>query len=178
MDELEVAAYLDRRLPEDERSRLEGHLAGCRACREELIELELLRHRLRRPGRLAVAAAMATAAAAAVVFVVWPGIGARDKEAIRGTQIGNALVAYGPIGETSLESIRFVWGAAPHATTYRLTVSNSGGIILWSGSAADTAAVLPDSVILRRGDSYAWMADALLEDGTTRSTGLREFQPQ
>jgi hypothetical protein len=37
--------------------------------------------------------------------------------------------------------------------------------------------ILPASVTLRAGDRYFWVADAILEDGSSRSTGLREFIP-
>ena len=61
------------------------------------------------------------------------------------------------------------------AVTYRLTVTRGDGAAVWSYSGVDTVAALPDSIVLRPGQRYLWVADALLSDGTTRSTGLREF---
>jgi anti-sigma factor RsiW len=178
MDELEVAAYLDRRMPDEERRRMDAHLAACSDCRAEVVDVELFRRRFRRPRRLAMAATLALATAAGIVLMVMPRLGSEGKATLRDSGTDNRLVVYGPLGEISSDSIRFVWGAIPHATTYRLTVSTGGGRVVWSASVADTVATLPDSVVLRRGDQYGWVVDALLGDGTTRSTGLREFHPQ
>jgi hypothetical protein len=56
-----------------------------------------------------------------------------------------------------------------------LTISRADAHPVWSLSSTDTVATLPDSVGLRPSERYFWVADALLSDGTTRSTGLREF---
>jgi anti-sigma factor RsiW len=39
LDKKKISAYLDGELPEDERARIEKHLAECRACRAEAEEL-------------------------------------------------------------------------------------------------------------------------------------------
>jgi hypothetical protein len=119
----------------------------------------------------------AIAAAIVLVFViVRPDSSETDQRALmRSDTAGEPLVAYGPIGTPNRLGLRFVWGAVPGAESYRLTVSRGDAHALWSSSGTDTVATLPDSVTLRVNERYYWVADALLSDGTTRSTGLREF---
>jgi hypothetical protein len=85
------------------------------------------------------------------------------------------LVAYGPLGTTRDAGVQFVWGAASGSESYRLSVSRSDGQAIWSISGTDTLATLPASVVLRPNERYYWVVDAILHDGSTRSTGLREF---
>ncbi len=172
MNEFEMAAYLDRRLSATDRDRVEGHLAGCADCREELLQVRSLLRRAARPRRLIVGASLLAAAATLVLIVRPTGI-----DPVRGGGAPSTLTAYGPTGDAALSSLRFVWGAAPGAATYRLTVSGGDGVPVWSASVADTVMALPDSVTLQADRRYVWIADALLGDGSTRSTGLHEFRP-
>jgi hypothetical protein len=180
MNEYEIAAYLDRRVTAAEQERIEGHLAGCGECRQEVIQSHRLLRRIGRPKRLLLIGTL-LAAAAVLVVMVRPALVAPGAEVVtpgmRDGGNGSPLVAYGPSGETALTSLHFVWSPASSATTYRLTVSRSDGVPVWSSSTADTALTLPDSVVFRVGDSYFWVVDALLSDGSTRSTGLHEFRP-
>ena len=172
MNEFEMAAYVDRRLGPADRERVEAHLAGCAECRHEMLEVRgLLRHAAR-PRRLIVAASLLAAAAALVLFVR-----PATLAPVRDAGTSPVLTAYGPTGDAALASLRFVWGAVPGVATYRLTVSGPDGAPVWSGSVADTAWALPDSVTLQVDQRYFWVADALLDDGSTRSTGLHEFRP-
>lgn len=173
MNESEVAAYLDRRLPASERGRIEGHLAECQDCRVEVIQSEQLMRRLGQPRRLLMGSGL-VATAAALTLVLWPGAPA-GKTTLRDGATSSTLVAYGPTGEVEPQGLRFVWADAPGVTTYRLIVSDEAGAPVWSGSVADTVGSLPDSVTLRRDRGYFWVVDALLADGTIHSTGLREF---
>lgn len=172
MNEFEMAAYVDRRLAAADRERVENHLAGCADCRREALEVRgLLRHAAR-PRRFFIAASLLAAAASLFLFV--------RPASVDQVRVGDApatLVAYGPTGEAPLTSLRFVWGAVAGVASYRLTVSGGTGAPVWSGSVADTTWALPDSVTLRADQRYFWVADALLEDGSTRSTGLHEFRP-
>lgn len=180
MNEFEVAAYLDRRLPAPDRDRLERHLAGCEDCRQEVSEIHRILVRGRRRRRILVGGAL-LATAAALLLVVRPTLFAPHGDIgappIRDAGGSPTLIAYGPSGEAALRSLRFVWGAAPGVTTYRLTVSGEDGVTIWTGSVSDTTVFLPDSVRVQAGRRYFWIADALLQDGAARSTGLREFQP-
>lgn len=176
MDDVQLSMYLDQRLSPEERAAADAHLAGCSACRDEVVAVSRLLQRHRRPQRIARAAALAAAAVVAIVLIpsVWRTPSAsRDQRGSSGT---NVIRAYGPIGEAVGPAPQFVWGAVAGAVSYRLTVSGANGATLWSGSTVDTIAVLPDSVVLRRDSAYLWVTDALLEDGGARSTGMHEFQ--
>lgn len=170
--EFEMATYLDRRLGAADRDRVEGHLAGCAECRQEMIQVQGLLGRSGRPRRLLLGAGLLAAAAALILIVLPASVGP-----VRSGGAPSILTAYGPTGDVPLSSLRFVWGAAPGVATYRLTVSGVDGVPLWSGSVADTVMALPDSVRLQADQRYVWFADALLGDGSTRSTGLHEFRP-
>jgi hypothetical protein len=172
-----VAAYLDQRLPPAERTRLVRHLIVCEECRLEVSETQALL--ARRGRRRWFAAAGLIAAAALLVLVLRPIVAPSDPPpsiAVREGGSSAMLTAYGPVGEVEGDSLRLLWGAAPGATVYRVTVTAAGGRALWSGSIPDTSTTLPDSVRLEAGVMYYWVADALLANGTTRSTGLRGFQ--
>jgi len=180
MNEFEVAAYLDRRLPPGDRERVEGHLAGCRECREEVLQTQEALARGRRPKRLLIASVV-LAAAATLAIVILPTIrpsgAGNQSETVRGAAGSPSLMALGPLGEAPAAGLRFVWGRAAGATIYRLTLSGADGVPLWTANTGDTTLALPDSVRLQTGKPYYWMIDALLGDGTTRSTGLHEFHP-
>jgi hypothetical protein len=179
MTDVELAAFLDRRLSIPDRERIAAHLAACPECRADVRETQAVLARVRRPRRIAFAAGSLAAAALLVVFVLptrrsdGP-VGAPDL--VRAPDAPPALVAIGPSSEARAADLRFTWGRATDALTYRLTLSGEQGIPLWSASTADTSLALPDSVRLTPGARYYWIADALLRDGTSRSTGLRQFQ--
>jgi anti-sigma factor RsiW len=175
LTDVQIATYLDRTLTAPQRDLVEDHLAICPECRQHVLETRELLERMRRPRKFLIGGTLA--AAAAVVFLV-----ARpepdpidQRKLMRSDGTPTSLVAYGPISTAARVGLRFVWSAAPGAESYRLTVSRADAQPVWSSSGTDTVARLPDSVVLRSGERYFWVADALLSDGTTRSTGLREF---
>ena len=182
LTDADVAAYLDRGLSAVRRDRIEGHLAGCAECRLEVLEAQQLVKRVR-PFRRAPVWAGSMAAAAAVALLVaklgsGPGRLPEITTPVRAYGGTSQLVVYGPTGEgMPAHRVSFVWGAAAAALTYRLTVTASDEAPVWSRSGPDTAVVLPDSIVLSPGRRYFWVADALLADGGTRSTGMREFMP-
>jgi hypothetical protein len=170
----EIAAYLDRTLTTAERDRVEDHLAACPDCRQQLLETKELLERVRRPRNLLISGALA-AAAVVVFFVVRADSDRTEGTLMRSDGAAAPLVAYGPLGTTASAGLRFVWSAAPARESYRLSVSRIDGQAVWSSSGTDTVATLPSSVVLRPNERYYWVVDALINDGTTRSTGLREF---
>ena len=180
MNEFEVAVFLDRRLSPTERDRVDAHLAICADCRAEIVATgELLAWSKRR--RRVVIGAGTLAIAATLLLVLRPALrnepGSAGNEQVRDASAVTPLVAYGPAGDQTAPPLRFVWASAPRASAYRLSVTDANGAPVWTFTAADTSAALPDSVTLAVGVAYFWVVDAMLDDGTTRSTELREFRP-
>lgn len=178
MSDLELAAYLDRGLAIPERDRVEDHLTTCAECRKHVVEAQRLIERARRPRRFILSGTLVAAAAAFLLLAV-PTLRftpSRIQQPVtRSDATSPSLIAYGPAGDVKTGELRFVWGAANDAVSYRFTLSQTNGETVWSVSTLDTTIVLPASVILPIGVQYYWVADGLLRDGHTRSTGLHEF---
>jgi anti-sigma factor RsiW len=175
MTEAEIAAYIDGTLSGPSRERAEAHLASCVECRYDLVESQKVLRGMRRPRKAVIVGTLA-AAAVATFLIARPSATPVEREpVVRSDGVAVLLRAYGPIGPTARAGLRFVWAEAPGAQSYRLTVSRENGVGVWSSSGTDTVATLPDSVTLNPSERYFWVSDALLSDGATRSTGLREF---
>jgi putative zinc finger protein len=183
----DVSAYLDRALPHGDRDRVEAHLADCNECRQEVVELSrLLRSR---PARRSMAGwAIAAGIAAAFVIMVGrlpEGPGTRPIQAPGAVERGLVseeearLSAWGPMGRTSISRDSLVLAWAPSRDSnpqYHVTLADSEGGILWTGSTRDTMLRLPPSLTLPGGRTYYWYTDALLPDGRALSTGVQEFR--
>lgn len=179
MNDLDLSAYIDDRLPAAQRDLVEAHLAECAACRENMLSSRRLIRASRRPRRNLIAVG-ALIAAGVVTFMILPALpdgASRGASTMRDAGDTPALVAYGPSGETPpAKPLRASWAPAPGATLYRFTLATADGAPIWNASVTDTSLAIPDSVTLRNDTRYVWMVDALLGTGATRSTGLREFQ--
>jgi Putative zinc-finger len=177
LSDSEMARYLDRRVSLEERDRIEDHLASCAECREHALGTQQLLRGARRP-RVVVAGSVLAAAAAVILIWIARVEPAKDPSAqqLRGVASDNTgLIAYGPTGDAQRQTLRFVWGSAAGAASYRLSVTAANGAQAWSQSGVDTVATLPRSITLLIGERYLWVADAVMRDGSTRTTGLREF---
>ena len=174
--EFDIAGYLDRGLSQADRDRVENHLSECTECRHSVAATQHLLSRAKRPRRLlGIATIVAVAATALVVVQLQRPLAEREPLRAASTD-GSAIVAYSPLGEVAPESIRFMWGRLPEAISYRLTVSSPDGAVVYSNSGVDTTVVLPVNVRLVPSAKYTWVADAIMKDGSTRSTGLRDFE--
>jgi len=177
MTELEIASYLDRGMATADRERVENHMVDCAECRENVTEAEQLIRKVRRPRHFARFAGLAAIAAAALV-VFAPQLKRETQPPDRVTRDAaapSALAVYEPAESVANQPARFVWAAAPGATSYRITLSAADGTTVWSATINDTTATLPASVILEREIKYVWFVDANLPDGSAQSTGLREL---
>jgi anti-sigma factor RsiW len=174
LSDVEIAAYLDRTLSATDRDRVEDHLAECPDCRRQMLETKELLEKMRRPKKVFVGGA-AAAAVVLIFLIARPDVlSLRQPTRASGSE-SEQLAVYGPLGAAPRAGLRFVWAASPKAESYRLSASGVDGELLWSWSGTDTIATLPDSVRLIAGKRYVWVVDALLADGTTRSTGLRQI---
>jgi anti-sigma factor RsiW len=175
----EAAAYLDRRINAVERGRLDAHLSRCKECRSEVVALMEAIASDRRPRRRLLGGGLAAAAAVLLLSVARSGHGPADvsNPELRGDATPSRFVAYAPAGEVETRPLRFIWSSQKNAFSYRLTVTRATGEPVWSFSGPDTAVTMPATVHLDRDADFVWVVDALLADGTTATTGLREFTP-
>jgi hypothetical protein len=183
----ELAAYLSAALHGEELSRVESHLTQCDDCRSEVIEgrraidaASSIRRPASRPSRLLLAG---LAAAAVVLFAIWPTHERTLSPADRIVRGAGALPKASSIGIVApddggrldpLKSI-FIWHRDGDASTYRLTLTDESGGIVWTTNTADTGVALPPSVVLERGRRFFWYVDALRADGRSMTSGVHDF---
>lgn len=172
----QVAAFVDHRLQGTERAAVESHLAECADCRAEVVEVERLvggvrRHRARSLviGGLAVAAGLMLV----VSTVRHRGAGSDDGN-LRGIGAA-AIVPVGPSGGVSRAGLTLTWHGTGSGARYKVTLSNAAGTTLWSTDTPNTTVAIPDTIDLPAGAEYHWIVDALLPQGTTRTSGQQSF---
>jgi predicted anti-sigma-YlaC factor YlaD len=171
-----IASYLDRRMSDFDRERFENHLAECPDCRQAVIEAERLLKRVRPSWRANTIVGL-IAAAFILVAVDLKVQHKSDLSAPRTVRaIDAGLTAYGPSGEVTRSGLRFVWSPLAGAISYKILLVDATSQPVWSATPTDTSMALPATVVLRPGETYLWAVDALAADGTTHSTGLREFR--
>lgn len=177
-----VAAYLEGEISGAERERAEAHFAVCAACRGELVEVRRLADsapRIRRPAPAVGIAAAAVILLAAGLATLSGRLATPDGPVVRASDpvAVAALHAVAPAPGASLPAseLRFVWNAAPAGSTYRVVVLDASGSPLWAGETADTTAVVPSEIVLEPGATYFWFVDALSADGSSLTTGARQF---
>ena len=178
----DVAAFLDRRLTVAERAGVEAHLADCRLCRDEMTSVR----RLLRTGqsiRPIVLIPASLAAAAAIAFVALTLGRSTDLAGDRVRSQPTPAEAAGPIatrlpadGDTiSIARPAVVWSSIAGEPTYRFTLTDASGQLLWTSSTTDTSVTLPSQVNLHSRQTYFWYVDALRADGRAASTGVHRF---
>ncbi|MFQ6045874.1 MAG: zf-HC2 domain-containing protein [Gemmatimonadales bacterium] len=182
-----VAAYLDRTLDGARRRDVENHLADCDACRAEVVDVA---RALRRGSGRRVWYVIGPAAAAAAVAVLMLGqpreAGIVGDDVVRGpgvVEAGEGIERFetvAPSGDAPVgrDSLVFIWRPLGDDASYRLTVTEETGEELWTVVTVDTIAVLPDDVAPARDAVYFWYVDALLPDGRSATTGVREFRTE
>lgn len=174
MTEFEMAAYADQALGASDLERIEAHLADCRECRRELVEITDLRPA--QPERWLIRFAPLAAAAIIGLAILFRGSGTSPESGFRDPTLTLAapptLVA--PLGEVEVPGI-LTWSSVPHASRYRITIFNEDGATVWEQQALDTVVQLPDSVPLSPGTPYFWKVAAQLDRGRWVSSELTRF---
>jgi putative zinc finger protein len=176
LESSEIAAYLDRALTQTEREKVEAHLADCAQCRRESVEVLRVRNRMRRRSRWLVIPPVAAAAAVALfVLVRAGGMPGTTPPVLRDGGDGSiprvVLVSPPDSGAVGSQRVSFVWRSVGPEVSYRITISDLKGDIVWSAAASDTSARVPTSVQLRP-SLYYWYVDALLPDGRSVTSGV------
>jgi len=180
----QMAGYLDRSLSAGEIEQVEGHLADCSECREEIrAATGLIRSRKKREmwywGSSVVAAA-----AAVILFIAGPFSRSDTEEpTLRGPggafDAGiPAISAIAPQSGASVDrdGLTFVWRSLGADVNYRFTLTNLLGEEIWQTDVSDTSVVLSSEITLASGEVYVWLVDALLLDGRSVTTGSQSFE--
>lgn len=184
----QVAAILDERLHESDRTPALAHLAACADCRREVADLHrALRDHTRdrrsiRPWLVAV-----SGVAAALILIALPAGFDRVRpryDSPAATRVGGAaptdrppwLVIVAPTeGATVDATTTLAWRSGGPDASYLVTVQDTSGAVTWSSTLTDTTVALPASAGLVRGRRYFWSVDARLSDGASATTGVRAF---
>ena len=182
----DLAAYLDGRLSGQELERVESILAASAAARAELVDVSRMISTIpeRKPvsRRYWILPSLA-AAAAAIVLVAAPTLSRKpvarkvetERRAVPDDDVRIETIAPGDVASLDGGSPSFVWSAIPGAT-YRITLTNADGGTVWQTSTSDTAVALPASARITGGATYYWIVDALKDDGSSATSGVREFK--
>lgn len=178
----DVAAFLDRRLTTAERVGVEEHLADCSQCRGEVAAVRRLVNE--KPTRRSFALPVGLAAAAAIVFMLFT-VARPDSDRaaarLRTTpslpaDVSERITSVRPADGDSLPAERAVleWASTGNEPTYRLTVTDATGQLVWTRTTPDTTLTVPRA-LLEAHRTYFWYVDALRADGRAASTGVRRF---
>lgn len=185
LTESDIAAWLDRALPEPERRNVDAHLTSCDECRNEVSasqEAVSKAPRMTRPSRIPVRWVGLAAAAAVMVIAVSTlgrttndGTAERDSgAAVTGVQRVVAIVNPAD-GATLGSDRRLAWRGEGSGATYRITIGDDSGQPIHSATLPDTSFVIPQSIQLSAGRKYFWYVDAITSEGTTATSGLNSF---
>lgn len=179
----DIAAFIDRSLPVDQRARAESHLSTCDRCREELASCARLANNVPLPAQRRTAwRLVALAAAALMIAVVLRPITSRqplDSSRERGSVDTRArMVTVFPARDAQVtrSSLRFVWRRDDHGGSYRVIVTDASGAPAWTEDTADTTASPPLTVALVPGVRYFWRVEALHPDGSVAQSSEMPFR--
>jgi hypothetical protein len=182
LDPDEVAAFLDGRLEGEELERVQARFAEDAGARQELIKASRIVSTLPakqrvRVGGLPLLAGLAAAAAIAFV-VVQP-----SRQAISSVPVATERtvtedvdrleLTYPADGATISGTAKSLSWHSVSGVSYRLLVSDAQGRTVLEQTTSDTSVTMPAT--LRKGATYFWSVDALAPDGSSLTSGLREF---
>lgn len=167
LDDHVIAGLADGTLSPALRAAVLPHLAGCMRCRTALASVtralaepavtRAIVATERGPRRLFRIAVPLTAAAVLLLLLRSPS--PQDGGHRGGTPVSNAPVPVSPVGTVADASV-LVWRSVTRADAYRVTLFDADGRVAYETRATDTAASLPDSVVLVAGRPYLWKVEA------------------
>ena len=172
----QAAAYLDRSLPDAERTGVAAHLAGCRLCRDEIVALsDVVKppRSSRAPWRVAIG----LAAAAALLIVVVPGNRTSSPEPHRapsGSDVQGPMPVV-PQGRGPRPA-SFQWHPYPGSARYQVILFDTTGGAIARLETQDTAVALPDSVPLAPSQRYYWRVEGTDDHGRRTGSDLVPFE--
>jgi hypothetical protein len=174
----DLASFLDRRLDQNARERVEAHLADCEECRREVAAVSGLLRKRGAEGRRWWVVGPTAAAAALALVLLWPdptppGPGTpvhRDDPSV----LENLPIPLSPVG-TVTDAETFHWSPAPRADRYRLTLFDATGNVLWKPETDSLFLALADSVLLERGELYLWQVEGRIGIDRWVESDLAQF---
>jgi hypothetical protein len=178
----DMAAYIDRTLPGEDRRRVDSHLASCDECRTEAIASQnaVSTAPTGSGSRIRSWSLIGGAVAAAALIIVAGTTITRTRNGRnleRDTNVAAAAVVIAsPSDGRSLGPERVVaWHRLAENTSYRVTIANEGGQPIYTTTIRDTSVVIPPFVTLQTGGKYFWYVDAIRADGAIATSGLKSF---
>ena len=185
----QVAGYIDDMLSAGEHARVEAHLADCATCRVEVAEAHRLVVSPPRVSRWSLLVPLTGALAAGLAAILLINTAGELSEAGEPQLRAAApaaeadaalpgLAVHSPLGTVPRTRVSLAWSPAPMGSVYRVSVSTEGGTPIWAASTTDTILALPAGTALQPGARYFWHVDALLPDGRSVTSGIREFATQ
>ena len=183
----DVAAYVESRVSDAERRRIDSHLSACDLCRAEIIEVRSMIRSVP-PARMAprtLGVIGAVAAGLVLIAIPWRdlrrsatgGADVATERAVLPDAGRDSVVIVAPVPNASVvsEPLTFVWLRGVNDAQFRVTLLNTRGDIRWVTTTRDSAVVVPDSAIRYAGESYVFYVDALRADGTSARSSPRTF---
>jgi len=174
----DLSGMVDGTLPPERRASVEGHLAVCAECRAELVSAAAIVESAPRPRarRTKWTGTGLLAAAAVLAILIVPRATRRRAESptsdlARRGPATRGIANLEPASRANVDrgSIRFTWRPETGAS-YRLFVTDSVGIPVFTTPTTDTMVVAPASLRLVPGARYLWYVEALRVDGSTTLT--------
>lgn len=193
LSDVAIAELVDGVVTEDRRARLE-HVASCKRCRANvagvarLLSAERIQREFaqlppptmeRKRRRFAVGVPMGLAAAAALLLTVAipsdtrvPSTQPIHRDAVlTGTPPPRTVV---PSGQSGYPVV-LAWTSVPLADLYEVTLFGADGAVIWIEQTTDSVALVPDSLVLRAGETYFWMVRARTGWDRWSESDLTEF---
>ena len=172
-----IAAFLDRTLSPAVQREVEAHLAECRDCRVEVLEVQRIAGSVPGRRRWAAVPLLAAAAAAVVLVVTQVGDGSSPRHREPAVQSSVAPTTLEPAGQVHrLDAL--TWTSVVGADRYRAAVFDTAGRVLWETIVSDTTVAVPASVAggLDAAGSYFWSVRARVAWDRWTESGLTEFR--
>ena len=177
----DAAAFLDGRLEGEELERVQARLADDPTARQEIIRSRRIASTAPaanvRRRRWLPAAGLLAAAAALAIIMLQPGDLSRSTTSVASERRGIAdepdrVELILPARALDPDVTVFAWRAIKGAK-YEIVVSDASGRTLIRQSTTDTSLSIPES--LRKPGNYYWIVDAQAPDGSSVTSGIREF---